>query len=290
MKEILRDKTFQHPLHPALVHFPIGLFVLSLLLDVVSLVTAPSNDALVRAAFYAMIGGIITAAGAAIPGLMDWRRIRRDHPAKKTATNHMILNFAAVGVYIINAAVRAGALNALETPIFPFILSLLGIGVLSYSGYLGGALVYEDGIAVGRHRRRTATPRETLRISEEAGPGRFVPVASVDSLGEGETMRVDFNGNIITIAKLDGEFHAFQEFCTHRYGPLSEGILHDGQVQCPWHGSCFDVRTGHVTQGPAKEDLKTYEVVVGGNMIQLLCVPAEEAREREEVHELAEAS
>ena len=96
--------------------------------------------------------------------------------------------------------------------------------------------------------------------------------------------------NIITIARLDGEFHAFQEFCTHRYGPLSEGILRDGQVQCPWHGSCFDVRTGEVTRGPAKENLKTYEVVVGGGMIQLLCAPAVEVHEREEVPEMAVTS
>ena len=73
-------------------------------------------------------------------------------------------------------------------------------------------------------------------------------------------MRVEIDGQVIAIVKLDGNFYAFQEFCTHRFGPLSEGDIEGFNVRCPWHNSCFDVRTGKVTQGPAKVDLKTFKM------------------------------
>ena len=57
-----------------------------------------------------------------------------------------------------------------------------------------------------------------------------------------------------------GELHAFQEFCTHRYGPLSEGTVDGANIVCPWHRSCFETRTGKVTGGPAEVELKTYPV------------------------------
>jgi nitrite reductase/ring-hydroxylating ferredoxin subunit len=92
-------------------------------------------------------------------------------------------------------------------------------------------------------------------------------VAPVADLAEGASLRADLNGVIVAVVRFDGNYYAFQEFCTHRYGPLSEGRLHDGQVECPWHGSCFDVRTGRVTRGPAKVDLNTYRVLVNDGMI-----------------------
>ena len=82
-------------------------------------------------------------------------------------------------------------------------------------------------------------------------------------------MRVEIDGQVIAIAKLDGIFYAFQEFCTHRYGPLSEGALKGTEIECPWHRSCFDIRSGKVTQGPAKIELKTYRVKVVGGKISI---------------------
>jgi hypothetical protein len=55
----------------------------------------------------------------------------------------------------------------------PLVLSIVGVDILSFSGYLGGTMVYNDGIAVGRHRRHTGTPKKTIRVSAGA-PGEFV--------------------------------------------------------------------------------------------------------------------
>lgn len=87
-----------------------------------------------------------------------------------------------------------------------------------------------------------------------------MPVAESSGLKEGETLRVSIRGTIVTVAKVDGRLYAIQEFCTHRHGPLSEGCLKKGEIECPWHRSRFDVRTGKVLAGPAVVDLKTFLV------------------------------
>src|SRR5262245_58640746 len=63
-----------------------------------------------------------------------------------------------------------------------------------------------------------------------------------------------------------GQFCATQAKCTHRQGPLSEGALQGSTVTCPWHGSQFDVCTGAVLRGPARDPLVTYAVTVEGDV------------------------
>ena len=278
LKDFLEGKPLRHPLHPMLVHFPIGLFLLSLLLDLASL-AFPSVPNLVRDSFYAMLLGVITALIAAVPGVVDYTDIRSDHPAKRTATTHLTLNLIVVALYGINLGVRSSLLVDPQIHSVPLILSFIGIALLSVSGYLGGRLVYDDGISVGRHKRRTPTPESTLHLSAtnvaNDGDLAFVPIPEADRLGERETLRVEIDGQVITIAKIDENFYAFQEFCTHRFGPLSEGAFEGLNVQCPWHNSCFDVRTGKVTQGPATVDLKSFKVETRDGKI---CVGVQAAR------------
>ncbi len=267
LKDFLEGKPLRHPAHPMLVHFPIGLFVLSFVLDLASL-AFPSVPNLVRDSFYAMLVGIITALFAAVPGFVDYTDIRSDHPAKRTATAHMTLNLIVVALYGINLGVRSSMLADSKIPLLPLILSLVGIALLSASGYLGGRLVYDDGIGVGRHKRRTPTSEDTLHFSmahfaqNEKYDVVFIPVPEAERLQDKETLRVEIDGQVIAIAKIDNHFYALQEFCTHRFGPLSEGSFEGFNVQCPWHNSCFDVRTGKVTNGPANVDLKTFKVEI----------------------------
>ena len=273
LRNLLQGKFFQYPLHTMLVHFPFGLFGLSLFLDSIAWLVQPAN-ALLRGAFYTLAAGIGMALLAAIPGLVDWTTLRADHPGKKTATLHLLLNLAAVSLYLLNFFLRLGRLNATTPPVFPFMLSVIGLSILSLSGYLGGRLVYENGIGVGRHRRWTDTPRQTIYASATVtAPRGWIPVANAGSLGEGETLRVEVEGTVMAICKLEGAFYAFQEFCTHRGGPLSEGSFQSGQVQCPWHGACFDVRTGQVMRGPAKVALRTYPVMIWADTLHVRLSP-----------------
>jgi nitrite reductase/ring-hydroxylating ferredoxin subunit/uncharacterized membrane protein len=279
IKQWLQGKPLGHPLHPLLIHFPIGLFVLSLMLDFISLAASQGNY-YVRGAFYALAAGIVTALAAAAAGLADWWDIRRDHPARPIATHHMILNLWAVSLYVVGLVLRWGALDAARTPSLPLLLSLGAAAVLSVSGYLGGKLIYEEGIAVGRHRRRSSTPAET--IERFAEPGEWVAVAAAADVADGGTLRVAINGRVITVANVEGSCYAFQEFCTHRFGPLSEGTFEGQQVVCPWHRSCFDIRSGQVNQGPAKVPLRTFESQIRDGQIWLKATAKEERQRRQE--------
>jgi nitrite reductase/ring-hydroxylating ferredoxin subunit len=81
-------------------------------------------------------------------------------------------------------------------------------------------------------------------------------------LPPGETIRAEVEGVVICILRIEKRIYAFQEFCTHRFGPLSEGCVRGTEIECPWHRSRFDVRSGKVVHGPAKVDLKTWPVEV----------------------------
>ena len=64
----------------------------------------------------------------------------------------------------------------------------------------------------------------------------------------------------IVLGRTEDGYVAFDDRCTHRGGSLAGGAMICGTVQCPWHGSQFDVRTGAVEAGPAEEAIATYRV------------------------------
>ncbi len=95
----------------------------------------------------------------------------------------------------------------------------------------------------------------------------FIKVAQSDELEDGELMAVEVDGEPVCLAKVDGCIYAFTDNCTHISGPLNEGEL-DGEVlTCPWHGAQFNVTTGKVLRGPARQDIATYPVKVEDNAV-----------------------
>ena len=70
----------------------------------------------------------------------------------------------------------------------------------------------------------------------------------------------------VAVFNVAGRLCATQAKCTHTGGPLNEGTLDGSTVTCPWHGSQFNVCTGAVMHGPAREALKTYPVILEGDI------------------------
>jgi 3-phenylpropionate/trans-cinnamate dioxygenase ferredoxin component len=90
-----------------------------------------------------------------------------------------------------------------------------------------------------------------------------VRVASTADLPKESLMRVEVDDEPICLVHAeDDEFYAIGDTCTHENYSLSEGDLWDMSVECPRHGSRFDVRTGKVTGLPAVIPAKTYPVTV----------------------------
>ncbi len=102
----------------------------------------------------------------------------------------------------------------------------------------------------------------------------FIKVAKLDDLEDGDLMAVEVDGEPVCLAKVDGEVYAFTDNCTHISGPLNEGELDDDVLTCPWHGAQFNVRTGKVLRGPARQDIQTYAVRVDNDDI-LVSIPDE---------------
>jgi uncharacterized protein YbjT (DUF2867 family)/nitrite reductase/ring-hydroxylating ferredoxin subunit len=70
----------------------------------------------------------------------------------------------------------------------------------------------------------------------------------------------------VAVFSVEGGLCATQARCTHRQGPLSEGVLDGSTVTCPLHGACFNVWTGAVLRGPATLPLRTYRVTIEGDI------------------------
>ena len=108
-----------------------------------------------------------------------------------------------------------------------------------------------------------------LALSED-----FVKVADIKDIQPSQMKEVEVNGENICVVNVDGKYYAIGSICTHEGGPLADGTLEGYEVECPWHGSKFDVRTGEVTNPPANEPEPAYELNVDGNNILIKTVKA----------------
>ena len=137
-----------HPIHPMLIPFPIALWVFSLVADVIYLWRGnPVWKNYI--AFYALLAGIIGAALAAVPGLIDWLSLT-DKAVVKIANWHARLNVIALVIFAGSFYLRttSGASFVGGSYTIPVALSVLGVVLISISGWLGGEMVFKHGVAV----------------------------------------------------------------------------------------------------------------------------------------------
>jgi nitrite reductase/ring-hydroxylating ferredoxin subunit len=97
--------------------------------------------------------------------------------------------------------------------------------------------------------------------------GDFVKVAETKDIQPSTMKAVDLASERVCIVNVEGIYYAIGNVCTHVGGPLDEGTLEGYEVECPWHGSKFDVRTGEPTKPPARQAVPKYEVKVEDNNI-----------------------
>jgi uncharacterized membrane protein len=131
-----------------LIPFPLALWFFSLIADVIYLWRGNPiwKDWI---AFYTLLGGIIGAALAAVPGFIDWLSIT-DREVKKIANWHARLNVIALVVFAASFYLRTtgGASMVGGSHTIPFLLSVVGVILITISGWLGGEMVFRHGVAV----------------------------------------------------------------------------------------------------------------------------------------------
>lgn len=138
-----------HPIHPMLIVFPIGLWIFSLICDLIRLAGA-SNEAWSTVAFFTMVGGFVGALLAAIPGFIDLLYYKGGAPpVKKIALTHMAINLTAVVLYAINIGLRTSRGVGVDSSTgIPLLLSIIGVALIFVSGWLGGQMVHVYGVGV----------------------------------------------------------------------------------------------------------------------------------------------
>jgi nitrite reductase/ring-hydroxylating ferredoxin subunit/uncharacterized membrane protein len=251
-----------HPFHAMLIPFPLAFLVGALAADVAGLVfdwaVLPGVAGTLAAA------GIVMAVVAAIPGAIDYfRTVPPDSSGKTRATRHALANLGAVALFAVGLLVRGGV-DASPTLASLGIWAVGGV-LLAMGGWMGGTLVYRNQIGVD-HRYAGAGKWQEARVSDDARP----VVARGDELEVDQMKLVHVDGRRIVLARTEEGYVAFDDRCSHRGASLAGGSMICGTVQCPWHGSQFDVRQGTVRAGPAEEGIATYPVEESGEGIRIV--------------------
>lgn len=229
-----------------LVAFPIALWVMAFIFDIIGIVRDSSG--LWSAGFDCVIAGCVTAVLAALPGAIDWLTIVPPRSsAKSRGLLHGSLNILALILFIYSAARQGGPASEPDSVVL-FVMAV-GVVTLGISGWLGGTLVYRNQIGVD-HRYAGAGVFKMRSLESWSRP-----VCNQSELGDGQMLLASIGGERVVVGRCPAGFFAFSDHCTHKGGSLSDGALVDCIVQCPWHGSQFDINTGHVVAGPAEEKL-----------------------------------
>ena len=97
----------------------------------------------------------------------------------------------------------------------------------------------------------------------------WIDVCAASALADNENVIVDVDGTEVAIFKIDGQFFAIEDVCTHDGAEIASGELEGDEIICPRHGARFCVKTGAVKCAPAYEDVDTFPVRVEEGQLQI---------------------
>jgi uncharacterized membrane protein len=161
-----------HPIHVMAVALPIGLWIFSLVCDVI-LLTGRSTDLWFTVGYITMAGGIVGALFAAIFGAIDLFSLPRGH-TRNVGLVHMTLNLGIVALYAVNLWLRTGELDSMAMPLT---LSVAAVLALLVSGWLGGELVHVHmvGVDPDEATRRAGPPLQGSPVAHPPRDARSHP-------------------------------------------------------------------------------------------------------------------
>jgi len=210
------------------------------------------NDELKTVSRYLVPAGLVAGLVAAVPGLVDYLgSVPPQSSAKERATKHALLNVTSLALFAAGWLAGRKRDNAL-----PLAFHSVGTATLCLGGWMGGTLAFRNQIGVD-HRYADAGKWQEEHVAADK-PGALEEVSH--NLAINQMKLVHVGGRRVAIGRTGKGYVAFQDRCTHKGGPLSDGVMMCGTVQCPWHGSQFDVHTGEVKAGPAEKNIETYDV------------------------------
>ncbi|MGH2513321.1 MAG: Rieske (2Fe-2S) protein, partial [Candidatus Limnocylindrales bacterium] len=193
------------------------------------------------AADVALLIGVLAMLAAIVIGYADYSTT--DGRARIRATVHSTIMVIAFVLYLVSLAIRASGPADRAVPI---ILSIVAYLIMALGAFIGGDVAYLLGNMVDRHAWRSASSKwQPLDVSE---------------IAEGSLVKASAGGQALVLIRTGSTILAMHEVCAHAGGPLSEGTIVDGSIECPWHGSRFEIGTGRRRRGPTVYDQPSYEV------------------------------
>jgi nitrite reductase/ring-hydroxylating ferredoxin subunit/uncharacterized membrane protein len=253
-----------HPIHPALIPFPFAFLWGAFAFDAVGVML--DRQSWWTTGSYLAAAGIAAALVAAVPGLVDYHyTVPPQSTGKQRATRHMLAMSSAVVLFAVAWWLR-GAPDA-RPGMLQLGLEAVAAALLGAGGWMGGVLVNRNQIGVDP---RYAGAGKWSERTVDGAPGEAVVVAAIDDLAPDQMRLIRAGDRRIVLARTETGYVAFEDRCTHRGGSLAGGAVVCGTVQCPWHGSQFDVNSGEVRAGPAETPIRTYEVRQQGGSVHLV--------------------
>ena len=235
VQNFLNGTWLGHPVHAVVTDVPIGALTVSIVADVI-------GQPLV--ADVSMLLGVLAMVGAAVTGLADYAEV--DGTARNRATVHGSIMVVTLAAYTVSLLIRS---SSPSDRLLPIALAVAGYLLLSVGAAIGGDLVYLAGTHVNRHAWRGAG---TKWIALDLGALPDIP--------EGGPTKLKAGINELALIREGDRILAVHAQCAHAGGPLAEGSLVGGAIQCPWHGSRYRLADGHVVRGPAMYDQPAYDV------------------------------
>ena len=102
-----------------------------------------------------------------------------------------------------------------------------------------------------------------------AGPDEWTRLVRADDLDEDQPSEAALDGVGYVVVRANDEVHVLENRCTHRGGPLANGPIVAGCIECPWHGSRFALSDGSIAAGPASVPQPAYEVRVVAGQVEI---------------------
>jgi nitrite reductase/ring-hydroxylating ferredoxin subunit len=153
-------------------------------------------------------------------------------------------------VYLVSLVMRLGT-GSVANPAAIWV-SIVAFLLLSAAAYVGGDVVYVLGNMVSRHAWRVAGAKWIALEPAETDADGSIP--------EGRPVKAKLGINQLVLVRRGEEILALHDTCAHAGGPLNEGRLVDGAIECPWHYSRYRLADGLVIRGPSVYDQPAYEV------------------------------
>jgi nitrite reductase/ring-hydroxylating ferredoxin subunit/uncharacterized membrane protein len=253
-----------HPVHPMLIPFPIAFLTGAMLFDAAGWLFG--NPAWWTTGGHLAAVGIATALLAAVPGLVDYvYTVPPKSSGKTRATRHMATVLFSVALFGLAWMIRRADATSPQLVIIG--LEAAGVAFVAVGGYMGGTLVTRNLVSVDHRYANAGKWREETIAPSSGGP---IIVATHDELKINQMKLLRVGDKRIALARTEQGYVAFEDRCTHRGGSLAGGVMACGTVQCLWHGSHFDVRTGAVKGGPATNPVAVYRVAEDNGDVKLL--------------------